>query len=883
MKGPITGFWAKYEDLEEGRVWHPLIAHCGDVAAVLQRIVEKTVLRRRLATLLGWNDLEDVHVWRIAALGFLHDLGKVNQGFQSRAFQENVPRLGHVRPMIDVLETEYAQDVLKELPIQEMLSWFEDEGHCVDALLATWGHHGRPVKSARQSEAWIWRATDARDPIAEVTKFGLALENWFKPAFGEGKSFPASPQFLHAYNGVLTLADWLGSDTRFFKFRSFRFEESEEYFDEALKLADDAIEKVGLLPKAREEVRGRSLNFETLFGFTPHDMQAKCFELESDAAGGLVILESDTGSGKTEAAVAHFHKLYKEGLVDGLYFALPTRAAATQLFGRVRENLKRVFDDPPPAVLAVPGYLRVDDAEGIALPKFKVRWPDNEDREIEHRGWSAQGPKRFLAAPVAVGTIDQVLLSSLKVSHAHMRGACLLRHLLVVDEVHSSDEYMTRLLKQVLEHHLGAGGHALLMSATLGTTARKAFLGQVDGGSADEAVATSYPLISQRRLGSNSVVTLTPTPTDYRKEISPRLEAIAEDPVAIATLALNAAAEGARVLVIRNRVDDCVETQQALFNERERRSLGMELLFDCEGIPVPHHSRFAAKDRKLLDLRIEQVFGRESSRNGVVAVATQTVEQSLDIDADLLLTDLCPIDVLLQRLGRLFRHEKRTRPAGYQSAKVVVVVPQERDVGSWIRPSGEYKGSAKGPCGLGTVYRDARNLEATWRLLEATTDRWVIPTDNRRLVEGGTHPEVLRGIVNELGDPWPLHDRWREGTWLADVHNAKSACLSWVHPFASDETLFPTNVERLKTRLGEEGHEVSFLMPVKGPFGTLVDGLQLPAWWFPSKSDMSDVLEASSVECFDGGFRFQAAGQEFQYDPMGVRRVESIQTTDGEE
>ena len=164
-------------------------------------------------------------------------------------------------------------------------------------------------------------------------------------------------------------------------------------------------------------------------------------------------------------------------------------------------------------------------------------------------------------------------------------------------------------------------------------------------------------------------------------------------------------------------------------------------MFNVNGIPAPHHSRFAPDDRKRLDSEIENTFGKNTRKDSVIAVATQTVEQSLDIDADILITDLCPMDVLLQRIGRLHRHE-RNRPEGFETAKCVILTPVERDMSQSIDHNG--KGS-KGNHGLGTVYQDLRVLEATWRVLEdETIETWNIPEHNRELVERATHPAILR-------------------------------------------------------------------------------------------------------------------------------------------
>ena len=169
--------------------------------------------------------------------------------------------------------------------------------------------------------------------------------------------------------------------------------------------------------------------------------------------------------------------MYEAGLVDGLYFALPTRAAASQIFNRVNAFIAGLFPDDTALepILAVPGYLRAGDATGRQLPDYEVWW---DDHAHDGRRWASEHPKRYLAAQIAVGTVDQAMLGALKVKNAHMRTACLARNLLVVDEVHASDAYMTEILAALLDAHRKAGGYALLMSATLGSVARRRWLGE---------------------------------------------------------------------------------------------------------------------------------------------------------------------------------------------------------------------------------------------------------------------------------------------------------------------------------------------------------------------------------------------------------------------
>ena len=270
------------------------------------------------------------------------------------------------------------------------------------------------------------------------------------------------------------LADWLGSDSSegFFPFADGG---GPDRMTMARQRARHAVEVIGLssAPAAlRQRVAG--LGFAATFDVAqPRPVQAAA----AVPGAACVVLEAETGSGKTEAALWRFKHLFEQGLVDGLYFALPTRVAATAMFARVKAFRDRVFGgSPPPVVIAVPGQALVDEAEGRPLPGFSFEWDDAPGGADKAR-WAAEYPKRFLAAPIAVGTVDQALLGAVRVRHAHMRGAALLRHLLVVDEVHASDRYMESLLVTLLRNHTGAGGHALLLSATLGAAARARLLG----------------------------------------------------------------------------------------------------------------------------------------------------------------------------------------------------------------------------------------------------------------------------------------------------------------------------------------------------------------------------------------------------------------------
>ncbi|WP_321799522.1 CRISPR-associated helicase Cas3' [Caballeronia sp. J97] len=610
-------------------------------------------------------------------------------------------------------------------------------------------------------------------------------------------------------------------------------------------------------------------SFESAFGLkAPHPVQSA---LGEDGLGPLLILESETGSGKTEAALWRFAKLFEAGKVDSLYFALPTRVAATQVYERVRKFVSRLWPANGPVVVrALPGYESADGnvKEGV-LPDFKVLWSDDPDETRAHQRWAAESPKRFLAATIAVGTIDQALLAALKVRHAHLRHAALCRSLLVVDEVHASDAYMSQVLEQLLKAHLATGGHALLLSATLGSTQRAKFQ-RIATGSKDpsdpgieDAKQSPYPGLTD---GGGAVRAL-PSSGSIKTVHWETLNAI-DDYEHVARLAFDAAKQGARVLIIRNTVPTAIATQkavEALVNASGDRAW----LFDVDGIPTLHHSRFSRQDRPRLDARVEKRIGKvRESTQACIVVGTQTLEQSLDIDADLLITDICPMDVLLQRIGRLHRHKregKDRRPDGFEEARAWVLIPANGSFADCLEVPRNGLGQLKNG---GGVYPDLRMIEATRRLICEQPSR-VIPLENRELVERATHPDCLRSIQDELGGPWKQLAQQFDGVNSAERTIARLHALSYDTPF--DELAFPDGEERVATRLGTADRLVEFDPPVRGPFGT--DVRQIAIRHHMLSSGLDSDAKPLSIVCHDGGFEFDFGAARYSYSRFGIEKI----------
>jgi CRISPR-associated endonuclease/helicase Cas3 len=731
-------------------------------------------------------------------------------------------------------------------------------------LIAAICHHGRPYNSQVMADsAWQaswWTPRAGLNPQVGAVELVQRCRTWFPTAFAtDAAPLPETAALAHGFAGLVMLADWIGSDTRFFPFSEPGDSERMAFARTAARTAVAAM-ALDINLASRSDASGRDAFARVApAGYSPRPAQDAILTLPQDQQGSITVLEAETGSGKTEAALARFVTLFEAGLVDGLYFALPTRSAATQMHRRVHEAAQRAFATPPAVILAVPGYLRVDDIEGQKLPDFEVLWPDSE--RFRYRAWAAENTKRYLVGCIVVGTVDQVLLSSLMVGHAHLRATALLRHLLVVDEVHASDAYMARILEEVLARHIAAGGHALLLSATLGGEARARLLHpneHMTPPSLEDAKATPYPFITHRSYDEGAVNI---RPEGRNRVIELAAEPWLEDHGGLAEAAFVAATQGAKVLVIKNTVNDCITTQVALERMADA-SARRDVLFTCSGVPAPHHARFARADREALDLELEKRIGEKRHEGGCIVVATQTVQQSLDLDADILFTDLCPADVLLQRIGRLHRHA-RSRPEGFETARAVVSVPACRDLGALLGDSG----IARNHHGLGSVYPDLRILEATWRLIEAQPE-WRIPAMNRHLVEHSLHSSVLDAIVRDADPRWHAHAVQMIGTVRGQARQAELNLVDWSQRYA--DMSFPTEADqRITTRLGEGDRRVHLVPPVASPFGYTVAELVLPGRW--TSGIAPDVESAEGIASAGGVTRFVFGGNAFVYDRLGLR------------
>jgi CRISPR-associated endonuclease/helicase Cas3 len=860
---------------------HSLSGHSADVAACCEMLLKKTMLGDKFAAFTGRTKLSKELIARLSFLAGLHDLGKVNVAFQAKlkGSAENF-RAGHVTPLVGMLLNNGDQRLrsirsafFQQCHWKKLASWADsDEVFCAywDALLH---HHGKPVDKSN-NRTWyqkgFWETCEDYDPIAEAGKLVNLFVDCYPEAFEEIQDestealLPSSKRFQHAFAGLVTLADWIASDSNLFSHDQGIYRGIEWSRGCAQRVLKD------LWWYLKSPVRPTDMDIEKAV-FKALDIKAwrSCQGAVANIAlqqqASLLLLESETGSGKTEAALLYFMRMLDAGHVQGMFFAVPTRAAASQLHRRIKTVVKAMWgDDAPPVILAVPGYAAAATTESNVLNPHSHLCEEDSSAWVQLQCWAAENSKRYCSAPIVIGTIDQALFATLQIKHAHMRWTSLLKHLIVVDETHACDAYMQALLCHLLRSHRAAGGHALLMSATLDCTSAqqlfRAYGCKLPLHAFVEDSQREYPLLSYSSKGAVCNVPIKAHSSMEKKIAVTGWEDIAADYLALAQHVLDAAEGGARVLVIRNTRAAAVALQKVIEETAIARGI-YHLLFKSSDIASPHHSRYGREDRLCLDAAIEQAFGKGHTVHGVVAIATQTVEQSLDIDADLLISDLCPIDIMLQRCGRLHRHQ-RHRPAGYEHPQLLVLMPAE-PLHSYITRDG----SGKGPDGYGTVYSDLLALELTRRLI-ATYPLWNIPVDNRYLVEHALHTAKKRELQLE-DELWKKHHHYLTGAVSAKKGMAALGLIDFEEWYA--ESVFPSE-DIPTTRLGLRDATVTFNQTVVSPFGKQLKKLNIPALWLPENVTEEQLLVAVKIDA-SGEITFSIQDKSFFYSRFGLQLI----------
>ncbi len=668
----VLQFWGKARPSgDDGPTWHPAACHSLDVAAVADVLLSSSSSLDALACRCGLEDPRSLHGIAVLLIA-LHDIGKFSRAFQMKVSERWPTCLGDCMRGTDMphdsiglafLCGDGADDELGNRPLDRFFPhWHHTR---VNALFrAVAGHHGRPAREPPQDGLPLSVACQVSRQAAAT--FIAETVTLLRPLPLDRQLAKYAEILSWWLAGLTTVCDWIGSSQRWFPYVGDGFMSLEAYWPIACRRAKQAVAECGLQPAPAAPWR----NVQVVIGDrTASPVQEMAAKLDIETAS-CIIVEDTTGSGKTEAALILAHRLISAGRADGIFFALPTMATADGMFGRLATSYRRLFaDDASPFLALAHGRALLNEqfTGSIVLS----REPDEATASKEAAdvsassqcsAWLADERRRTFLADVGVGTIDQALLAALTARHAALRLFGLARKVLVIDEAHAFDIYMNTVLDRLLRFHALLGGVSIILSATLPASRRAELLTAQD----EEMAATqsqAYPLITV--AGSAGPLEY---PTSIRAGLRRTLPCTRlETADAAAQHVIEAARAGACVIWIRNTVDDARQAQAMVM---------------AGGVPASlFHARLAMGDRLKIQDEVLQVFGlsradmRAPNGMGYVLVATQVVEQSLDIDADVLVSDLAPIDLLIQRAGRLQRHRHK-RPAIARVPELFVVSPK---------------------------------------------------------------------------------------------------------------------------------------------------------------------------------------------------------------
>lgn len=802
-EGGFHHYWGKAQaERSTGPRFHLLPYHCLDVAAVMQRLCS-TAWVGPVSARLG----SAAQRW-LPYVAALHDLGKFARGFQ------NLASAGH--PALVPFDGRYRygdgvrHDTLGWLAWQELRGQLDEvlsqpESTAWDlAMASAVGHHGQPPQHQHGGLALRADLYFAPEDLAAATAFAREVAALLLPQRPEARpgATPAervSGSWLAA--GLHVLADWLGSNQAHFRYVDQPMPLERYWHEHALPGAERALAAAGMHALTPRTFVGASDLLPYLTAPTP--LQALAATIELGTGPQLFVLEDVTGAGKTEAALLLTHRLLAAGAGRGLYFGLPTMATANQMFRRVGAVHRRLFQDGavPNLVLAHASRHLVDDFR--VLPAA----PDDRDYAREEASasgacsaWLADSSKKALLADVGVGTLDQALLAVLRVKHQSLRMLGLAGKVLVLDEVHAFQAtYTGEVLCALLRAHARFGGSAVLLSATLPAVQRNALVNAFREGLGLDEIdlppdEPRYPLLThQARQAGMPVAVQVPSRPSVSRRV--RVEFLHDEPAALALVHEQAVA-GRAVVWIRNTVDDARDAWQRL---RTMGGLAPDRI-------TLFHSRYALADRLSIEDRVLDMLGSTSTadmRRGQVVIATAVLEVGLDVDADVMVSDLAPIDALIQRAGRLHRHVRdasglRAEASGRPAPVLHVLAPAWAD-----EPTARWYASCLKRAAH--VYPDTARLWLTQRVLRETGGI-TMPDGARRLVESvygeqaeSDVPEALQpSFFNALGKAQA--DRSQagfNGLQLESGYTPKSG--RW------------TEEDRVPTRLAEDTHSVVLL------------------------------------------------------------------------
>ena len=581
-----------------------------------------------------------------------------------------------------------------------------------------------------------------------------------------GVSFSMNPGQMNAFltmvSGFTSMVDWLGSMEEYFPYED-RVLQQDEYAAISREQAHTALVQLGWIGWRSA---GDTKSFLEMFPYITdaNVVQQEIIDVADDMElPALAILEAPTGIGKTEAALYLADRWLQDAYGKGLYIAMPTQATSNQMFERVRDFLQARYPHDLVNYHLLHGQSQwMESAQQMRLASVD----DSQEGTIAAMGWFLPR-KRSLLAPFAVGTVDQVLMSILLTKHFFVRLFGLSHKVVIFDEVHAYDVYMSTLFRRLLEWLRQLNTSVIILSATLPGKTRTQLIQSYTGTSSSPSKShAAYPrltLADQRRTDEISL-----PPSGIRRIA---LEWIPKPPERLAQIVTEELLDGGCTVVVCNTVRRAQEVFRAI---QETRAIAPEQLW-------LFHAQFPFVWREEIERQVLSAFGKRGQRPGkAVLVATQVVEQSLDLDFDLMITDLAPIDLLVQRAGRLHRHKRPMRPDRLARPRLLITKPDfQEDIPNFGSDAYVYEEFVLGA-----------SLVALGEQTELA-----LPEDTQRLIE----------FVYGEAD-WLIDCSERLRTYLQRAQSEMRARFKSERQLASSRMVLPPDAENLlqQTNLGLE-------------------------------------------------------------------------------
>lgn len=639
----LLRLWGK--TVAKSSLFHPALYHLFDVAHVAQQLLSpRATVRWRYVLGQALNTNPDtLHEW-LPFLIALHDLGKLSVPFQvlnddqANRLREEGFDLGKATKEKG---RELHHTITGQLLLESMVSGWPYA--LKTAFLSMVGGHHGIYRMKNQDDRKKYDKFDEASEWEELRQHAVQLlRSHFVAHWPETLPEPENVSAaVVALNGFCILCDWLGSDENYFTPKPNM--PLAEYIVHSRQQAYRRAKNAGLFQTA---VSHTPATFKDLFPFPPRPLQALTDQIPAAILlrPVLIIIEAPTGEGKTEIALALIRRIAALRGTDEMYIALPTTATSNAMHTRIQKHLRDRLGLPPELVQLVHGqsFLAKDD--------LSIQPLENAEGEEEAaQDWFAP-KKKALLAPFGVGTIDQAMLSAMNVKYNALRQIGLAGKVIILDEVHAYDTYMTTIIKRMLSWLAVLGSSVILLSATLPKGKRQELVESFAGNTVSLPHPDRYPSL----IAINTAGELY-TPDEEISVYQPdktiqldRLHFTEEQAAEKAEWLWQQVQNGGCAAWITNTVDRAI----AIYTHLKRivpDNVDVSLL----------HGRLPQEQRQELETQIIGKYGKAGTRppRGIV-VGTQVLEQSLDLDFDVMASDLAPIDLLLQRAGRLFRHDR---------------------------------------------------------------------------------------------------------------------------------------------------------------------------------------------------------------------------------